>query len=368
MRGTRKPRRIVGFVGLSLLAHLNLLLLVGAVVSARPEGCQGTSQAVSSPVEVSLVAPEDLKAAERAREAFKKQEEAEQKKEKDEEGQVVDLPPPAEEKRPEKSRFLSEHDSRVQKETKGPPIPFRPGRVIANRPQPRVQPPGPSPSAAERAQTERKVLSLAMRTPSRPELPRSPLPRASKGDEPSREERPSTPGPRAPPGAAPPRPAGNVSLKELKLSDGELARVLGSRVNDALSDVDEGETTLLNSKRWRFASFFNRVKRQVAENWHPDRAYQRRDPSGNVYGFKDRLTILRVKLSPQGKLKYLHIEKACGVDFLDDEAIAAFKAAEPFPNPPNGLVDPKTGLINFRFGFLFEISRRPSFRIFRFHN
>jgi TonB family protein len=159
-----------------------------------------------------------------------------------------------------------------------------------------------------------------------------------------------------------------LTMKDLQLSDAELNRALGTRSNDYLENVEEGSQTLLNTKQWRYASFFNRVKRQVAQNWHPDVAYQRRDPDGNVYGFKDRLTVLRVQLTPQGRLKALAVEKPCGIDFLDEEAESAFRASEPFPNPPPGLVDKESGMITFRFGFLFEFSRRPGFRMFKYNN
>ena len=217
-----------------------------------------------------------------------------------------------------------------------------------------------------KADSERLALKLAMRP--RPDIPRSRLEETKTGDEPvstpaPRDRRP--PGPRASEDQREARPSRPVTAKDLKLSDKELIKALGSRVNDYLENVEEGGQTLLNSKRWRFASFFNRVKRQVAENWRPGAVYRRRDPRGNVYGFRDRLTILRVRLTPKGRLKDVHLETASGVGFLDDEAMSAFRAAEPFPNPPRGLVDKDSGMISFRFGFLFEISRRPSFRIFR---
>ena len=34
--------------------------------------------------------------------------------------------------------------------------------------------------------------------------------------------------------------------------------------------------------------------------------------------------------------------------------------SEPFPNPPEFLVDPGSHLITFRFGFYFEISGAPT--------
>jgi TonB family protein len=156
---------------------------------------------------------------------------------------------------------------------------------------------------------------------------------------------------------------------DLRPSQDQIARAVGSGSNDYLKDVDEGEDTLLNTKRWKYASFFNRVKRAVAQEWHPDVAYRLRDPSGQIYGQKNRLTVLKVSLKPDGSIREpIVIEKPCGVDFLDDEAVNAFKQAQPFPNPPQGLVDKDSNLITFRFGFFFEISSSPTFRVFRFAN
>lgn len=392
MASRRRP--IFRFVGLSLLVHMHLALVVVALLAANPDGCAHVDSSLT-PIEVSLVPASEETPEDKARELEEQQKE-EEEEEKKLEGQVVDLPPPLEEKRPKKARFLSEYDSKVRKQTKAVQMPRRPGAVARpSPPVPRRHPPAggrPGEPTGKRAPDKRsakkpspkKAMKLAMRT--RPDLPRSDLDPSDRGKSAPRRQRDERPAARGPKRDAQsersreaqsakksePRqqPRGQkrrrLTMKDLKLSDARAARSLGNRVIDALQDVEEGKQTLLNSKRWRFASFFNRVKRQVAQNWHPNLVYRRRDPSGNVYGFKDRLTILRVKLSPKGELKGVHLEKASGVGFLDDEAISAFRAAQPFPNPPKGLVDKKTGLISFRFGFLFEISRRPSFRIFRY--
>ncbi len=357
MRSRRTRSSLWGSLGISLLLHVNVVLLAVALLSANPNGCRATDEELE-PFEISMVTEEEqLKPEEKK----KKLEEIvkEEKKKDDPKGQVVDLPPPDEEKRPDKARFLSDYDSTVKKETKGPRVPFKKGRLIPKRP---VRLPRPRPTTPqERKAIQRKIeKQLAVRP--QVKVPRSELPESDKGDRPSQVEKKPQ---KAVPGARKADGPKKLSLKELKLSKKELARVLGSRVNDYLKGVDKGKQTLLNSKRWRYASFFNRVKRKVAQNWHPAVVYKRRDPTGNVYGFKDRLTILRVRLTPGGKLKELHLENASGVGFLDDEAMSAFRAAEPFPNPPKGLVDKSTGMISFRFGFLFEISRRPSFRILR---
>src|SRR5262249_34924452 len=140
----------------------------------------------------------------------------------------------------------------------------------------------------------------------------------------------------------------------------------GTGSPDYLKDVDDGDETLLNTKRWKYWSFFSRVKRGVAQVWRPENAYRLRDPTGQIYGMKNRMTVLRLSLRPDGSLFGDPIvEKASGVDFLDDEAVSAFKTAQPFPNPPPGLVDKESNLITFRFGFYFEVGGGPVFKVFR---
>jgi TonB family protein len=157
-------------------------------------------------------------------------------------------------------------------------------------------------------------------------------------------------------------------MGDLRPTEEQLENVVGAGTTDYLKDVDEGAETLVNTKRWKYASFFNRVKRAVAQNWHPDVAYRLRDPSGQIYGTKSRLTVLKVSLRPDGTLRDVLIEKPCGVDFLDDEAVKAFREAQPFPNPPAGLVDAQSQLITFKFGFYFEISESSSWKVFRYSN
>ena len=361
----KKRSYIKRFIGLSALLHLNLLLLAVAFFSFNPDGC-ATSNLAIEPFEVALVSEEEIirpKEKDPDLEKLKEEEKKRQEEEKNLKGQVVDLPRPREEKQPDKAQYLSQYDSKVAKETKSRPTRTRPGRLTADRPLKRPRTPPPTPREQQRLQE--KLAKLAMRT--KPALPQSRFPKADKGDRPAQvEPRPhKTPqGPLSPQKEAA-GPRQKINLQDLQPSEEELLKALGSRVNDYLKGVEEGKHTLLNSKRWRFSSFFNRVKRRVAQNWHPDTVYKRRDPTGNVYGFRDRLTILRVRLTPKGQVKELHLEHASGVGFLDDEALTAFRSAGPFPNPPGGLVDKDTGMISFRFGFMFEIARRPSFRIFR---
>src|SRR5690606_17407421 len=110
-----------------------------------------------------------------------------------------------------------------------------------------------------------------------------------------------------------------------------------------------GELTALNAKQWKYASFFNRLKRDVVQHWRPDTVYARRDPTGNVYGNKDRVTYLQISLTPSGAVSKVVVAQSSGIDELDQEAERALRAAQPFPNPPQALVDSRSQLITFVF-------------------
>ncbi len=137
----------------------------------------------------------------------------------------------------------------------------------------------------------------------------------------------------------------------------------GAPSNDHIRDAPKGDETLLNSREFRYATFFNRIKRGVSNNWKVGEVYFKHDPYGNVYGIKDRYTLLNVVLDTKGSLEDVSVMQSSGLGFLDDEAINAFRRAAPFPNPPEGLIE-TDGLIRFQFGFFFEISSRPMIRGF----
>ena len=132
---------------------------------------------------------------------------------------------------------------------------------------------------------------------------------------------------------------------------------------DHLPDVDKGDRTFLNTREYRHAWFFNRVKRSVRQRWTAAQRHRERDPRGKIYGVRDRLTVVDVTLTRDGALKHIEVLEDSGVSVLDEAAIQAFEQAEPFPNPPAELRDPD-GNIRFKFGFFLEIRGR-SFRVFR---
>lgn len=161
-----------------------------------------------------------------------------------------------------------------------------------------------------------------------------------------------------------PRPPPQVDLRP---SFSILSQTLGGPWLDHIEDAEDGEANLLSTAAWRHAPFLMRFKRQVAQHWHPDVAMNRHDPGARMYGHRDRETIVRVVLNADGSLERVYVIRGSGAEFLDNEAVRAIRAAAPFPNPPQGLVDPSTGHIVFNFGFNLTMGERPLFRLRRHH-
>jgi TonB family protein len=344
-QGRRRRRQLLSAGGLSALVHLQLLLLIALLAYvAAPRQAQLARQN-AEPIEVTALDEEESREA--IKELEKQQQREEEKKEEEKPtapGQVVELATPHDKTPPKDARYAAEEDSSVARQTRrtGPP----------ERPSPAATP--TPPAVAMRAPSPRP--------PGRPSMPgTSGAPSTPAGQSPETEATPppGTPGqPSSPQPPSPPHPLALMPTQET------LARALGGGTSDYLPDVDEGQETALNARKWKFASFFNRVKEQIRLHWHAAQEYQRRDPTGSVYGGKVHFTLLRVQLRPDGSLLDVHLEQPSGVDFLDDVAVEAVKGAQPFPNPPQQLVE--AGRISFRFGFVVDVSGEPRMKLFRY--
>jgi TonB family protein len=157
---------------------------------------------------------------------------------------------------------------------------------------------------------------------------------------------------------------GTPGMAALMPSQAVMDKVIGAAPNDDLRDIEEGDGTFLNTREWKYASFFNRVKQSVGLHWNPNQQLLRRDPTGGTYSGKDRFTLLNVVLDERGQVQEVTVQKSSGLDFLDMEAIASFQKAQPFPNPPSGLLDGDSR-VKFQFGFFLEMGGGPRMRLFR---
>lgn len=387
-----RPRTILRWVVLAVLLHAEVLAVVGLLLyfwaprQADLDARRRDALARSEPISVSTVDDDTARKIIADLERQEEKAKAEQVKKEEESvkapGQVVDLPRPRDERRPEDARFAAEYDSWVEKETRryGKFDPSAQQRHVGEAEPSKRNSPALSPNPTD---TPASPGPLAMRTPA--DEQRHPLTRPQPGDrvEPSdqpgsEESMPSDPEgafshagggatrPRERNTEAPELSGGRPGLYGLLPTEEQLARSVGSGTQDHLEGIDDGSETALNAKRWVYATFFNRVKERVRDHWKPAEEYQRRDPTGKIYGGEDRYTLLQVALKADGSLAKVAVVHTCGLDFLDDTAVEAFKDAQPFLNPPRKLIEDGHGTVSFAFGFFFEVSGAPRMKMFRY--
>ncbi|XXF75520.1 energy transducer TonB [Myxococcaceae bacterium GXIMD 01537] len=305
-------------------------------------------------------------------------------------GQVVDVAPGNQQKAPD-AKYLAEHDNKVEKETRAREQTPNYRNAMPQRTAPQAQAgsgqqqaqapttPGnnglaaddrPLTEAGRRAAMElpdaRRRNEIALKTDPTAPGPGVELKNRNQSDELSGNSKRLRIQPGLPGGEEQGSSGrlGSPGMAALMPSQATLDKVIGAAPNDRLKDVEEGDGTLLNTREWKYASFFNRVKQSVGMHWDPNVQLQRRDPTGNTYSGRDRYTLLNVVLDERGRVQDVTVEKSSGLDFLDLEAIASFHKAQPFPNPPPGLLDGDSR-VKFTFGFYLDMGGGPRMRLFR---
>ncbi len=381
-------RRILVGLGIAVLCHLAALPILPLLIPEAPEIVE-KKRAVKL-VNLSPQLQKRLRDQRRKNKAAQSPEkEKKEEKKKDEEkidireieGQIVELAPSADDTPPEEADFLSEHNTRTERET-----------ISRNRSadHPNVMNEvtrGKGADEETRAMQQAKAMVLGESTKPQSEpaeavdstgfaLPKLKFQQELKLDKSDsgylNNERASQELPGrgdvfslnlqkpTEQSSKPASGAPQIGTDSLKLvpSVGVLASLSGAPMSDHIENMEEGEGTFLNSREFKYASYFNRMKRGVSQHWQPMLEYRRRDPSGNIYGKRSRLTVVNITLKADGRVKDLSVSRSSGVEFLDHEALLAVRRAQPFPNPPRGLINDQTGLIEFPFSFHIEFSRR----------
>ncbi|QSQ27313.1 energy transducer TonB [Pyxidicoccus parkwayensis] len=392
------PWRVVAAVALALLLHavyVGAVLLSGSLASAsREKQPHKPTSVVVRPLTADQWAKNrgqvdprsKQQVSERPRSKEKKEEE--KKPEEKPKGQVVDVAPGNNEVDPN-AKYLAESDNRTKKETRSrEQTPFY-RNAMPQRTAPQAQEgananqdQAPRTAGNNGAGNDEKPMAEAQRKPS------FEIPDARKKNEVAVKTDPNTRGPgltvnqqnesdeltgnskrlKIQPGVGGEEEGsagrmGSPGMAALQPSRAAMDKVVGAAPNDHL-DADEGDETLLNTREWKYASFFNRVKQSVGMHWNPNEQLRRRDPTGATYSGKDRYTLLTITLDEKGQLKDVQVDKSSGLDFLDLEAVSSFKRAQPFPNPPPGLLS-QDSEVKFQFGFFMEMGGGPRMRLFR---
>jgi TonB family protein len=242
------------------------------------------------------------------------------------EGRVVELSPEqkAAEKPPAHSRFLSDRNTRVEKETVSRHAGVYPR--VAPRPEPGAE------GKADAAPGARDVQPGGAEA-------------GAPGREGARGDR-----------VAVARPQGELRMPELgeageggrrgkngpdlSVSPEALARIAGGPSMDGVGEgLAEGEETWLESREFKYATFMNRMRREIGQQWYPrvGDAQRQRDPDGSLFFYRERTVVVGLTMDTAGNVKDLSVMQSSNLDFFDRIAVSSVRAAQPFPNPPRGM-------------------------------
>ena len=256
------------------------------------------------------------------------EEEEEEEEEKDPEGQVVDLPRPQEEIEPEDANYLAEYDITVPEEMRSELFKIAP-EVVA-----------PTYSNEMAFQLE-DILEMNVQEHSTGaeagDVVFENRPYGQYVDFPSKYEFINQTGTARPMMA---------SHRQQKLQ--------GAPSNDYLPEIDPGLATQLNANEFLWAGFINRIKRMVS--FYANQTLQNARPTVPVTKMAYDLSI-DAMLDPEGNLVAIEVTQESGIPEFDEAILEAWRLAQPFANPPPGMVE-DDGFIHIDdFGFHITIGR-----------
>ncbi len=325
---SRALLRAALFVAVSAALHLVVAILLLPLL-LRPAELAG----VSRPTPITLLddaGPQrpsdgDSPALPRPEDPEAEKEEEEKEPER-EDGQVVDVAPPNEERRPDEARFLAEYDITVSEETR------------TNRFRLESDVRAPTFSQEDAVKFEEQLQDLGVTTPSSG---------GSAGSQPFDAERDG----RYASLPSPYRMSNKAGLEgPVPVGSGE-QRLSGSPSND-LIDARLATSMSVNTREVVFAAYINRIKRIVSFYWNQNLD----NLPGTIRLSRPRYeTEVYVVLDDQGALQSIEVTESCGEDALDQAVVQAFRQAGAFPDPPEALVS-KDGQVHLDdMGFTVQI-------------
>jgi TonB family protein len=89
----------------------------------------------------------------------------------------------------------------------------------------------------------------------------------------------------------------------------------------------EGEPIALDTKDPRYTDYFDKIRRQIRENWIYPREAGERGIGGQL--------MIEFAIRKDGWLQAVELKRSSGVEILDQYAMNALKLSQPFPPVPD---------------------------------
>jgi len=155
-----------------------------------------------------------------------------------------------------------------------------------------------------------------------------------------------------------PMAAGMKKQEAKTMQEAEAAQKGGetSQTVDHLKNIDQGIETLLNTREFKYYTYYNRIRKQLSQYWEPkvkEKVSTMYQQGRRIASAQDRITKLLIVLDASGTLVNVQVLSDSGVRDLDDAAVESFRAAAPFPNPPKGIIE-TDGTVKIRWDFVLE--------------
>ncbi len=169
----------------------------------------------------------------------------------------------------------------------------------------------------------------------------------------------------------------NQALKDLSLSSltpkfepqakneeavGDQGTGADSSATDDYLKEELGMQTMLSTREFVYYSYYNRIKEKIRQHWEPtvrEKVKMVYRQGRSIASTKDHVTQVVIVLNRLGELLKVEVVTHSGVEDLDAAAVEAFQSAQPFPNPPKGLVE-KDEKIRIRWDFVLEARNQGS--------
>ena len=245
-------------------------------------------------------------------------------------GQLVDLPEPVEQEAPEESDYLAEHDRTVLEETRTEEYRINP-EVLAEEY-----------SRDDRLELEELVDVGALEHSTG----------ATVGNNTFEPDRDGIL-------AALPSPFLITNLDGIQspsLSSHSEELVSGAPNNDLL-DENVGEAVNLNTKEFLYANYINQVRRLVVFYWRQQLDNLPRSARITRPSYE---TTVQIAIDQGGLLDLVEVTDGSGNDLLDNAVTIAFQVAAPYPEPPDGLLDPDGRARLENMSFTVEVGQASS--------
>ena len=145
-------------------------------------------------------------------------------------------------------------------------------------------------------------------------------------------------------------------IQQPSLSSHAEELISGAPNNDRLDEA-VGDALNLNTKEFLYASYINQIRRLVVFYWRQQLDNLPRSARITRPSYE---TTVHIAIDQGGLLELVEVTDSSGNNLLDNAVTVAFQIAAPYPDPPEGLLDPDGRARLENMSFTVEVGQASS--------